>query len=237
MLFDLTIPFLLLWRRTRMPAYLAVIFFHSVTGWLFPIGLFPVVMVAFTTLFFADDWPRRVAHALRLPLPAPNPEGADSGAGEVGARHPRFAIAFVILWVSLQVLVPLRFLVWPGCVNWTEDGFRFAWRVMLVEKYADARFRIVDRATGEVSSVDPVSILTPQQARMMSTQPDMILHFAHWLAEDARRRGRDVAVHADVRLALNGRPSRLFVDPERDLSRVDRWAPSASWIASPCPDS
>ena len=41
MLYDLTIPFFLLWRKTRPFAYLAVIAFHVLTALLFPIGMFP----------------------------------------------------------------------------------------------------------------------------------------------------------------------------------------------------
>ncbi|MCB0213981.1 MAG: HTTM domain-containing protein, partial [Anaerolineae bacterium] len=48
-IYDLTIPFFLLWRKTRPVAFLAVIGFHVMTGMLFPIGLFPWIMIASTT--------------------------------------------------------------------------------------------------------------------------------------------------------------------------------------------
>ena len=50
--FDLTIPFLLFWRRTRPWAYLCVIGFHLMTAALFPIGVFPWVMIVTTLIFF-----------------------------------------------------------------------------------------------------------------------------------------------------------------------------------------
>lgn len=229
MLFDLTIPVWLSWRRTRVAAYIAVIGFHAITGWLFPIGLFPVVMIAFTTVFFAPDWPRRWL-----------PNTMTGAAAEPPCKRPRRqrrgpVLAFLAVWGLVQLIVPLRFLAWPGCVNWTEDGFRFAWRVMLIEKYAVTTFRLVDRRTGGVTRVDPADLLTAQQARMMSTQPDMLLHFAHRLAERARARGEEVAVYADVRLAFNGRPSRVFVDPSVDLATIPASTPTANWLASPCP--
>lgn len=59
LLFDASIVPLLLWRRTRPAAYVAVLVFHLLTALLFPIGMFPWIMMALTPIFFAPDWPRR----------------------------------------------------------------------------------------------------------------------------------------------------------------------------------
>ena len=57
--FDLCIPLLLLWRVTRPGAYGAVVVFHLATAVLFPIGVFPWVMIAGTLIFFDErDWRR-----------------------------------------------------------------------------------------------------------------------------------------------------------------------------------
>ena len=60
--------------------------------------------------------------------------------------------------------------------------------------------------------------LTPLQAKMMSTQPDLIRHFARALSGEARRQGRSVAVQADVLVSLNGRPPRRLIDSRVDLA-------------------
>src|SRR6185369_4772318 len=57
--FDLTIVGFLLLPRTRRAAFVAVVVFHVATGLLFPIGMFPWIMVAAATVFFAPDWPTR----------------------------------------------------------------------------------------------------------------------------------------------------------------------------------
>ncbi|MEL6180514.1 MAG: HTTM domain-containing protein, partial [Myxococcota bacterium] len=59
-LYDSTIVGFLLWRRTRALAYVAVIGFHTMTGMLFTIGMFPVIMITVTPIFFDPDWPRRI---------------------------------------------------------------------------------------------------------------------------------------------------------------------------------
>ncbi len=61
--FDLSIWALLWWSRTRPPAYAVAVVFHVAVWVLFPIGVFPWVMLISATLFFTPDWPRR---ALRL---------------------------------------------------------------------------------------------------------------------------------------------------------------------------
>ncbi|TAE66035.1 MAG: HTTM domain-containing protein, partial [Bacteroidetes bacterium] len=56
MLYDCLVPFLLAWRKTRLLAYLAVIAFHTLTGLMFQIGVFPLVMIGATLIFFSEKW-------------------------------------------------------------------------------------------------------------------------------------------------------------------------------------
>ena len=65
-LFDLTIVCWLLWRRTRLWAFLIVGAFHLLTWLLFPqIGVFPWLMLGGALVFFPPNWPRRLAGRLR----------------------------------------------------------------------------------------------------------------------------------------------------------------------------
>ena len=90
-LFDTTIVFFLLWRRTRPFAYVAVLAFHFATHLLFPqIGMFPVIMVVAALVFFDPSWPRRLLRRPRAPArraPATRSAGgADAGAGDRWSR-------------------------------------------------------------------------------------------------------------------------------------------------------
>jgi len=217
-LYDLSIPFLLSLRRTRPYAYVAVVCFHLLTARLFMIGLFPWLMMAGSLLFLAPSWPRRL-----LGRAAPRVEGAS---------HPvrGRTLAALGLYVLVQLLLPLRHLLYPGNVLWTEQGFRFAWKVMLMEKTGTAELTLVDRTSGARRVLFPRTLLTRQQTKAMATQPDMILQLAHAIAARERAAGRDVAVYADVLVALNGRPPRRLVDPTVDLAREpDDLAPKR-WI-------
>src|SRR6478735_566185 len=59
-LFDTSIPWLMMVPRLRPFAYLLVIGFHTTVGLLFPIGMFPVIMVLSVLVFFSPSWPRKL---------------------------------------------------------------------------------------------------------------------------------------------------------------------------------
>lgn len=221
MLYDTAIPFLLMNRRTRWPAYALVIVFHGLVGVLFDIGIFPWVMVGIATVFFSQDVHERFwGWADRLMGIVPKPF--------VNTLKPLglgWGILFG-LWFGFHILFPFRYLLYPGSVFWHEQGFRFSWRVMLMDKVGTATF-YVQNARGGWGMVNNREFLTPVQERMMATQPDFILQYARFLSERFSTAAQPLpAVRGEIYVTLNGRPSRLFVKPEVDLSRFeDGWAP------------
>jgi len=241
MLYDLTLPLWLSLRATRPWAYAAAIVFHGLTAWLFPIGMFPWIMLAAALIFFPAAWHERWQRVLgdllgrMVPLRAAVLVGA-SGPRTAGWRRRLRPLVFagIGLWFALQVALPLRYLLYPGSLFWTESGYRFSWRVMLMEKAGYASFRVQEAGSARYEVVRPSDYLTPNQEKMMATQPDMILQFARHLAEVYRERGlTDPAVYADVWVSLNGRGSRVYVYPNIDLSRVDPRSPRTEWMTDP----
>jgi hypothetical protein len=69
------------------------------------------------------------------------------------------------------------------------------------------------------------------QEKMMNTQPDMILQYAHFLADTYRNRlHHPVAVYADAYASLNQRQGRILINPKTDLVKeVDSFAVK-EWI-------
>ena len=55
MFYDLFIAFLLLYSRTRIFAFFLVVFFHLFTAILFPIGMFPYIMIVGSLIFFEPE--------------------------------------------------------------------------------------------------------------------------------------------------------------------------------------
>lgn len=228
--FDLSVPFLLLARRARPFAYAAVLAFHGLTGALFPIGMFPWIMACAALVFFPPDWPRRLARALT------SRTCPDAPVSKVTLPPPgRALLAALALHLAVQLALPLRRLAYPGDTAWTEEGFRFAWQVMLVEKVGSVSYRVRDPATGRERRVDPEARLTAQQAKQMAFQPDMILEYAHHLAAEAEAQGiAGAEVRADVFVTYNGRPSARLIDPDTDLARERDGLAPKPWI-SPAP--
>ncbi|MEJ7727983.1 MAG: HTTM domain-containing protein [Polyangiaceae bacterium] len=234
--FDLSVVFLLLGRRTRPFAYAAALGFHVMTSLLFQLGMFPSIMLFGALLFFPPAWPRRLFARWLPPPPPPRPatghEPANRVRGGPGTSHERRVMLALGAWALVQVLLPLRHHLYPGPLGWREEGFRFAWNVMLVEKNGSVDFVATEPSTGRRWVIAPEQYLTRYQAKMMATQPDMILQLAHRVAADLEARGaRDVEVRADAHVAWNGRPSAVFVDPHTDLAQErDTLAPKR-WIA------
>ncbi|PHN03539.1 HTTM domain-containing protein [Flavilitoribacter nigricans] len=227
MLYDATIVFWLSWRPTRVLAYLSVIIFHGLTGMMFQIGVFPIVMIGATWIFFSEKFHERLLRFLE--------QGWPVKISVQKAASPRriasWTFYLLVAHFALQLLFPWRYLLYPGNMFWTEEGYRFGWRVMLMEKAGTATFYVRDGAGGREGIVFNEDFLSDHQEKQMAMQPDMILQYAHFLEAHYKENGmRDPRVRAEVYVTLNARPSQLLVDPNLDLTTVeDSWAPK-KWI-------
>ncbi|NJO06657.1 MAG: HTTM domain-containing protein, partial [Chloroflexaceae bacterium] len=165
-LYDLTIPFWLLWHRTRPLAYLAVIGFHVMTALLFPIGMFPWIMIGCTLVFFDERDYRTLGGMLRHAQEAPR-----SSVTIPEPQVSRLIGVILACFFAVQLVLPLRHWFYPGDVTWNEEGFRFAWNVMLVEKTGHATFFVRDPASGRTWDVYPAAYLTTQQENRWPFNP------------------------------------------------------------------
>ena len=224
-MFELTIVGLLLWRRSRLMAYITLVAFHLMTLNWFYIGMFPWIMIVMTTLFFPPDWPRRWSRR-RAVMTAPATTKA-----EPRRWSQRVGLSLALIYLAIQCAVPLRAYLYPGNALWTENGMRFAWRVMLAEKTGHVDFEVRQPQTGHVWWVSPSDYLTLRQANMMATRPAMIQHLAQVIAEDFKQKGMgDVAVHASAYASLNGRPSQRLIDFEVDLTQKRQNSWRTLWV-------
>lgn len=221
-LFDTTVWIWLLWRPTRAYAYLILIVFHVLVGRLFNIGMFPFIMTSAALVFFEPNWPRRL---LRRPMNATPVPVADRWRLRVGVPAGLLA-----LFACFQLLFPLRFALYPGNVQWNEQGMRWSWRVMLREKNGAITY-FVELPNGRRRIVTPGRYLTDFQEREMSGQPDLVLQLAKHIAAEFEAAGhKGVKVFADTRVSLNGRRSQPLVDPTVDLVAIEDGLAVAPWI-------
>jgi hypothetical protein len=213
-IFDLTIGPLLLYAPTRKIAYVFVVLFHVLTGLLFKIGMFPYIMIAVTIIFLIHP---RDDHS---PIPF-----------RLSTGKRKILYPLLLIYALLQLALPFRYLLYPGKLYWTEEGYRFSWRVMLMEKGGITFFYVKDPRTGRRGEVINTQFLTPLQERMMQTQPDMILQYAHHLHDIYDAKGiKDPVVTVESYVTLNGGGSRLYIDSTIDLARQQESFLPKKWI-------
>ncbi len=235
-IYDILIPFFLFNKRTRNIAYLFVIVFHAATAIVLPvIGMFPYIMILSTLIFFSAEFHKKLIQHL---------VGVFSFGKKNLLNHRediQFSFSFPVmrklmlaglcLHFIIQIVFPFRYLLYPGNLFWTEQGYRFSWRVMLMEKGGTAFFYVKDSVTGKESEVNNSAYLTYQQQKMMSTQPDMILQLAHFLAEDFEKKGyTNPQVRVESYVTLNGSGSKPFINSSVDLAKENDSFSSKNWI-------
>ncbi len=239
MLYDCTIVFFLINKKTRFFAYLTVIIFHVLTGLLFQIGVFPLVMIGATLIFFDWDFLNQTT-----PSPSLGRRGALFPSSLEGVRNEALSPSFLggvrggilIFFFLFQIIFPLRFLCYESNLFWSEEGYRFSWRVMLMEKAGTATFYVKNPVTGKEGIVDNAEFLNSHQEKQMAMQPDMILQFAHFLGNHYQKISKTPnlvhSVRVEAYITLNGKPSKLLIDPNINLmNEKDTFAPK-KWILS-----
>ena len=139
-------------------------------------------------------------------------------------------VPLLIVFFFLQTIIPFRYIAYPGELFWHEQGYRFSWRVMLIEKVGYTNFRIKNSIDGTSFVVNSANFLTPFQEKQMSFQPDFILEFAHYLGDTYSSENNRVEVFADSFVALNGRASQRFINPKVNLYNEKESINNKTWI-------
>lgn len=233
-LYDLTIPFWLSFHRTRWLAFGAVVVFHLITALLFPIGMFPYIMIGTALIFFPASFHERVLSLARSFTKARKSQepgwASDASTYSISRTGRHLLLCFFVAFFIFHIATPWRYLAYPDELFWTEEGYRFSWRVMLMEKAGYAEFTVRDDS-GYYEIVNNDDFLTPLQQKMMAAQPDMILQYAQILRDHYVAKGfSSPQVYVDSYVTLNGRLGRPMIDPTVDLARLEESFQHKSWI-------
>lgn len=230
-IFDTTVVFFILHRRTWKPAFLILVGFHIATWFFFNIGIFPWIMIVSATLLFPADWPRYWLHKLRLESRAAaqnvEPQGMMAPPRALAAGINSWLAAALCLYVAVQIALPLRSYFSGQPVAWTCRDFNCAWRVMIAEKTGYAEFYAFDPLTGKSWKLPLDRFVTGRQELLMAQDPYLIRELARHLGAVLKRSGLpEVQIRVNAIATLNGRPGQPIVDPETDLAK----ATGSDWI-------
>tara|TARA_R100000935_G_scaffold1439_1_gene4601 strand:+ start:159845 stop:161185 length:1341 start_codon:yes stop_codon:yes gene_type:complete len=229
--YDLVIPFLLWNKKTRWIGFILVVIFHVLTRVLFPIGMFPFIMIVSALIFFdAGVHHKILALISRIFSISKKTWDAKVKTASVVPTH-KVHYYVVVAFIVIQLVFPWRYLLYPGELFWTEEGYRFSWRVMLMEKAGYAQFKVKDGQTGKQFLVDNSDFLNTFQEKQMSFQPDFIVEYAHYLGDHFTSQGhQNVEVYVESYVALNGRLSAPYIDPTVNLLEVEDTFTSKDFI-------
>ncbi len=211
-LFDgLVIP-LLLFIPTRKYAFFASIFFHLFNSFVFHIGIFPYLSLAFCLFFFEPETVRNIFLKKKKPYTL--------SEIKIPSYKSVFKSVFIVYFL-IQIILPLRHYFIKDNVLWTEEGHRLSWRMMLRAKSGNINFRVVDNATNNLIPIKLNEYLTKKQQRSLRTKPDFIWQFSQRLKKQFKSEGKDVSIFATCYVSVNGKPSKRFIDPEIDLAKAE----------------
>jgi len=238
-LYDLSIWFFLLLKKTRKLAYLAVIVFHVLTSILFPqIGMFPYIMMVCTIIFFATEWHEKVLSTIQKYYSKVFKKVTTVSSSSLELPKDiklTFKLKLISLglglYVLLQLYLPFRYLYYPGNLLWHEQGFRFSWRVMLIEKAGTTAIIVEDPKTKKRKEVKQCDHLTAFQQKQMSSQPDMILQYVHFVGDQfLKEKGYKPQIFVKSNMKLNGRRSMPFINDTVDLYSLKNTYKNRTWV-------
>src|SRR6185503_1214185 len=165
LLLDLLVVPLLLWRRTRLFAFIAAVLFNLTNAVIFDIGIFPWMMLGSLLIFFSPDLPRRFARAFLDPessQAAITPKTVAQTCPSL-AGSQKVVAGLLAAYLAVQLIFPLRHYLYPGDVSWTEEGHNFSWHMKLRTKGGAAVYTVTHPASGQTWTIKPEDYLESHQ--------------------------------------------------------------------------
>ncbi|MCF6312519.1 MAG: HTTM domain-containing protein [Verrucomicrobiales bacterium] len=235
---NLGAPLLLLWRRTRTFAIVALIAYHLMNSRLFMDGLFPYLAIVGIIVFLEPSGGRYLwGRFQKFVIGASNVRSLECSSlshlrSKVKKR--RLVILWIVIYLSLQVAFPLRAYIFSDSSTWTEVGDKFSWTMRLRNKEAFVKFRFshpeAEIWLNENSALSPR--LTAAQVTAMSKHPWMMLQYARELDRILSENSMpDTKITVISVASLSARPYQVMIDPTADLTEIDYpfWG-VADWI-------
>ena len=130
-------------------------------------------------------------------------------------------LGFIIIYTSLQILIPLRHLLYKRNLQWTHEGSNFSWRMMSDHHEANVSITVEDPRTQDVYLHSPDSLLNDKQLTM-ATNPYMLFQYIQFLKQFLKQQKdiKDPIIRADIEVSVNGKPFQAMFDPTCNLSEV-----------------
>jgi len=224
LIFDLSIAFVLLWRRSRWLGVFLVLCFNISNHFVFNIGSFPFAMIATLILFFPA---KKIRDILDKTSNANSIVKIDNDLLNHYNRK-KIVLLFISIYCGFQLLFPLRHFLYEGNMFWTGEGKFCSWHMMSGDKNAKCSevFTLldVDKKTKTINAEYDLYIadyLNAKQVRVLGVWPYLIPQFMDYIKEQTKLEKIDnIEVYGDIMVTRNNRPLKHIVDPMIDLTEL-----------------
>lgn len=209
--FDLLIPFLLLSKKFRWYAIIAVVLFNISNHFLFDdIASFPFLMIAAMLLFIAEG---------KLPNFITS---WTSSITKEGIEIQPIGKYVLLLFFTFQFLYPLRHHLIEDHVDWSGQGHYFSWRMKSYQKDIEATFYAHNLQTN--TRLYPINHgLDNYTVQRTLGMPSKVAKFAKHLKNKIEKMdGKNplVGISVDYKVAFNNRNSKMAIKPDYDISEA-----------------
>ena len=129
---------------------------------------------------------------------------------------------FVVSYISLQILLPLRHLLYKREMAWTHEGSSFSWRMMADHHETNGSITIEDPRTHNVYVHSPEKLLNAKQLVMVNN-PYMLFQYVQFLKQYLPEQAniKNPIIKADLQVSVNGKPFQNMYEPTCNLSEVE----------------
>ncbi|XP_069669123.1 vitamin K-dependent gamma-carboxylase isoform X2 [Periplaneta americana] len=215
---DLSVGFLLIYKKTRPMALFVLGLFHIMNSRLFNIGMFPYVCIATMPIFCNADWPHKILKLFSLPKSA-----TDDAKQDVRNTSAQLSVKENKIGQSIKKLQDGR-----------RDTFTIGWKHKLITC-------LLISHTGLQIFLPYSHFITKAwvQTDRWEKHADMVVQYAQCLKRnlmkaesmDSNRLSGNISIHVDVWCSLNGRFQQRMFDPRVDLLTAD-WSPvkAVTWL-------
>jgi len=222
LIFDVCIGFLLFFKRTRLFAFVMILFFHLTNYYLFKdvgeIGVFPFLMIS-TLILFID--PNHLCQILKIKEQNP-----------IQKSNSVIINKFLLCFLVLQFILPFRHVLFKGNVDYNGIGQRFSWRMKIMYKESDINYFIVNKMTQEKYAVNVATMLTNRQYNNLKYFPDLIVPLAKKIQLEARESFgiKNAKITCEYTTSFMGKHAQPLFSPKLDLAKIKSHTLTNKWL-------
>ncbi len=137
-------------------------------------------------------------------------------------KGSRWIPVFVTIYILLQLVIPLRHVLYKRDLEWTHEGSNFAWRMMADHHETNGSITIEDPSKGDIYLHSADKFLSKRQLVMVNN-PYTLLQYVHFLERYLEQEAMipNPIIKVDIQVSVNGKPFRAMFDPTCNLSEAD----------------